>query len=554
MYKRPSDGQRRAIDDDKKDKAKWCDFHNDHGHTTEDCITLKKELAWHVSKGNLKGIIDEPVVPINDVRPPSPVHEKVMNCITDGSNVCGLTYSTSKRHANQGLDDQPIPQSSRPKVELELEVMKITFDQDDMGDLHQKHHDGLIIQLTIGNCLTRRVLVDGGNSTNIIFLDTIKTMGIDKSEITRRSMTLDQDAPDTIDDYRLEEVILDQSKPDQVIFTHEDMVDIDPDVISHKLNVDPSFKLIKQKRRKFAPERNKVINDEVDNLLKTRKIREVKYPDWLANVVVIQKKNDKWRVYIDFTDLNKACLKDLFPLPHIDALVDATAGHELLVMPFGLKNAGSRYHRLVNKMFKERLGNTVEVYIDGMLVKSRQAVDHMEHLRQPFDILRKYCMKLIPTKCSFGVSAGKFLGYMVTRRGIEANPDQIKAIVEIKSRRNFKEVQCLTGRVAALNRYSSMEKLLLSLVTSAKKLRHYFESHPITAVTNFPLKSVLRKPELTGRLAKWSIYFNSYDIDFKSRTTIKSQVLADFVADFSPELQKEVEDETYYVATVDDTP
>ncbi|KAI3757692.1 hypothetical protein L6452_05235 [Arctium lappa] len=267
------------------------------------------------------------------------------------------------------------------------------------------------------------------------------------------------------------------------------MVGIDPNVISHNLNVDPSFKPIKQKCRKFAPERNKVINDEVDNLLKTGKIREVKYPDWLANVVVVQKKSGKWRVCIDFTDLKKACPKDPFPLPHIDALVDATAGHELLafmdaylgynqilmqvddqektafmtdrgiycykVMPFGLKNAGSTYQRLVNKMFKDQLGDTMEVYIDDMLVKSRQAVDHVEHLRKTFDVLRQYHMKLSPMKFYFGVSAGKFLGYMVTRRGIEANPDQIKAIVKIKSPRNFKEVQRLTGRVAALNRFIS---------------------------------------------------------------------------------------------------
>ncbi|KAJ9552481.1 hypothetical protein OSB04_016526 [Centaurea solstitialis] len=215
-------------------------------------------------------------------------------------------------------------------------------------------------------------------------------------------------------------------------WSHEDMVGIDPDIISHKLNVDPSFKPIKQKRRKFAPERNKVINDEVDNLLKTGKIREVKYPDWLANVVVVQKKNGKWRVCIDFTDLNKACPKDPFPLPHIDAMVDATAGHELLtfmdaysgynqilmhtddqektafmtdkgiycykVMPFGLKNAGSTYQRLVNMMFKEHLGRTMEVYINDMLVKSERSHDHIDHLKQSFDILRQYKMKLNPTK------------------------------------------------------------------------------------------------------------------------------------------------------------
>ncbi|KAI3677863.1 hypothetical protein L6452_37135 [Arctium lappa] len=193
-------------------------------------------------------------------------------------------------------------------------------------------------------------------------------------------------------------------------------------------------------------------------------------------------------------------------------------------------------------MFKEPLGDIMEVYIDDMLVKSKRATNHIDHLKQSFDILKEYRMKLNPTKCSFGLSVAQFLGYMVTQRGIEANPDQIKAIIDIKHPRNFKEVQRLTGRVSTLNR------LLLSLVTVAKKLQHYLESHSITVMTNFPFKSVLGKPELTGRLAKWSIYLSSYNIDFKPRTTIKSQALADFVTDFSPKLEIQVEP----VATLDD--
>ncbi|KAI3730092.1 hypothetical protein L6452_18768 [Arctium lappa] len=141
--------------DDKKDITKWCDFHDDHGHTTDDCIALKKEFAWHVLKGNLKSIFDELETPDNNIRPPSLDHEKIMNYVTGGSDVCGLTYSAAKRHTRQGINCQPIPWSLWSKEELELESMKITFDQDDLSDLHQKHHDGLIIQLKIGNCLTR---------------------------------------------------------------------------------------------------------------------------------------------------------------------------------------------------------------------------------------------------------------------------------------------------------------------------------------------------------------------------------------------------------------
>ena len=109
-----------------------------------------------------------------------------------------------------------------------------------------------------------------------------------------------------------------------------DMGGIDPTVITHRLNTSPSFKPVKQKRRSLASERQKAINEEVGKLLQAGAIREVEYPEWLANVVLVKKANEKWRLCIDFTDINKACPKDSFPLPRIDLIVDATAGHELL--------------------------------------------------------------------------------------------------------------------------------------------------------------------------------------------------------------------------------
>ena len=105
---------------------------------------------------------------------------------------------------------------------------------------------------------------------------------------------------------------------------------IDPVIITHRLNVNPYFKPVKQKRRSFAPERQKAINEEVGKLLQAGAIREVEYPEWFANVVLVKKVNGKWRLCIDFTDVNRACPKDSFPLPQIDLIVDATADHELL--------------------------------------------------------------------------------------------------------------------------------------------------------------------------------------------------------------------------------
>ena len=122
-------------------------------------------------------------------------------------------------------------------------------------------------------------------------------------------------------------------------------------------------------------------------------------------------------------------------------------------MPFGLKNVGAMYQRLVNQMFNKQIGRNVEVYVDNMLVKSKEKKDHLDDLKETFNTLRSYSMKLNPSKCAFGVSSRKFLGFMVSQKGIKANPEKVRAILEMSSPKTIKEVQSLTGRVAALNRF-----------------------------------------------------------------------------------------------------
>ena len=232
------------------------------------------------------------------------------------------------------------------------------------------------------------------------------------------------------------------------------MVEISPTMASHILNVLPTTKLIRQRVRRFHPDRHQIIQTEVDNLLAAGFIREVKYPEWLANVVVVPKNGER-HVCVDYTDLNNACPKDSFPLPRIDQIVEATTGHGTLsfldafsryhqipmhppnaektafitphglyyynVMSFGLKNVGATYQRMVTKVFRPLLGKSMEVYIDNMLVKSKERPDHTIHLQETFDLLRRHDMKLNPLKYAFRVNSGKFLGFMVTQRGIEAN-------------------------------------------------------------------------------------------------------------------------------------
>ena len=182
----------------------------------------------------------------------------------------------------------------------------------------------------------------------------------------------------------------------------------------------------------------------------------------LVNVVMVKKTNGKWRMCVDFTDLNKACPKDSYPLPRIDLLMDSTTGHQLLsfmdafskhnqirldeadqektsfvmsqglfyykVIPFELKNIRVAYQRLGNKMFIQQIGQNVKVYVDDMLVKSAKESSHLDGLQETFETLRLYDMKLNPSKCMFRVSSRKFLGFMVSQQGVEVNPDKIWVI------------------------------------------------------------------------------------------------------------------------------
>ena len=124
-------------------------------------------------------------------------------------------------------------------------------------------------------------------------------------------------------------------------------------------------------------------------------------------------------------------------------------------MSFGLKNARATYPRLVNHMFRPQIGRNIEVYVDDMLVKSLDEGKHLDDLQETFNTFRRYNMKLNPSKCAFGVALGKFLGFVVSHRGIEENSEKIKAILDMKPPQSIKEVQSLTGRVVALSRFVS---------------------------------------------------------------------------------------------------
>nr|ABF93464.1 retrotransposon protein, putative, unclassified [Oryza sativa Japonica Group] len=245
-----------------------------------------------------------------------------------------------------------------------------------------------------------------------------------------------------------------------------DMPGVPREVIEHRLAVRPGARPVRQKVRRQAPERQAFIREEVARLLEAGFIREVLHPEWLANPVVVPKANGKLRMCIDYTDLNKACPKDPYPLPRIDQIVDSIAGcdhlcfldaysgyHQIRMaredkektafitpigtycyttMPFGLKNAGPTFQRTTRISLGSQIGRNVEAYVDDLVVKTRNQETLLSDLAETFESLRSARIKLNLDKCVFGVPAGKLLGFLVSARGIEANPEKIRAIERMR--------------------------------------------------------------------------------------------------------------------------
>ncbi|XP_050229401.1 uncharacterized protein LOC126678549 [Mercurialis annua] len=299
----------------------------------------------------------------------------------------------------------------------------------------------------------------------------------------------------------------------------EDIGGVDPNIISHKLNVDAKCKPVKQKKRTFSLEKQIAIRDEVEKLLKAGFIRKVDYPEWLANVVLIKKSNGRWRLF----------------------------------------------------------------------VKSRGIEEHAADLAETFEKLKGFNLKLNPEKCVFAVRSGKFLGHLISEKGIEANPEKIEAVMSMKApssvKENFKWTEECNAAFEELKVYLStppvlgrpepgeilylylsvndetaaavlvkedkglqtpvyyLSRVLKGPEVAAEKLRRYFEAHIIVVRTNQPLRKALQRPEMSGRLVSWSVQLGGYDIRYEPRPALKAQVLADFIAETTASDQPEEPDE-----------
>nr|GEV28912.1 reverse transcriptase domain-containing protein [Tanacetum cinerariifolium] len=352
-----------------------------------------------------------------------------------------------------------------------------------------------------------------------------------------------------------------------------DMTGVPRSIVEHRLNMWDGYSPVQQKKTGRAPERAKAIQAEVQKLVEAGIMREVYYHDWLSNPVMIQLAESDEEKTAFHTGQGMYCYTK---------------------MPFGLKNAGVTYQRLVDKAFDIQIGRNKEVYVDDLVIKSHTEAEMLRDIGETFRTLQKINMKLNPKKCMFEAVEGVFLGYMVTPEGIRPffSKSAEKFLPLFKTLKNcikksdfhwtleaeqaFKQLQqhlselpmlvapkpkeelivylsTLYGAISAvlmtkreavqtpvyfvsralqgpeLN-YTPMEKLVMSLVFAAKRLQRHFQAYPIAVITDQPIKQIMSRPDVAGRLQKWSIMLGEHNITYRPRTSVKRQVLGDFLA------------------------
>nr|ABA95996.1 retrotransposon protein, putative, unclassified [Oryza sativa Japonica Group] len=301
-------------------------------------------------------------------------------------------------------------------------------------------------------------------------------------------------------------------------------------IVEHWLPIKPGVRPRQQPPKRCKADTLEPVKAEIKRLYDAGFIHPCRYAEWVSSIVPVIKKNGKVRVCIDFRDLNKATPKDEYPMPVADQLADAPSGNKILsfmdgnaVMTFGLKSAGATYQRAMNYIYQDLIGWLVEVYIDDVVVKSKEVEDHIADLRKVFERTRKYGLKMNPTKCAFGVLAGQFFGFLVHERGIEVTQRSVNAIKKIQPPENKTELQEMIGKINFVRRFIS---------NLSGRLRHYLLSNECTVICKADVvRYMLSAPILKGRVGKWIFSLTEFDLRYESPKAIKGQAIADFIVE-----------------------
>nr|GEX90467.1 reverse transcriptase domain-containing protein [Tanacetum cinerariifolium] len=696
---------------EKRNSNKFCDFHNDKWHSTDECMQLKKQIEEFVRAGKLSHLIKEikqereqpktgrneaaakdkpttiymvrswqrtvkqkvtqsfeqvkeiafpPLTASNETEGPLVIEAEmgghmIHRMYIDGGSSLKILYEHCFNRLRPEIKSQMVPATTSltgfsgetiwPLGQLRLLVI--------IGDANYSTKAWMnfmvVKSLSPYNGIIGRPGLKAIKQDRPRFMECLNSQSNGGSEERTRpanfTVALHPDFPDQevvvggslSDRGRTELCSVLKKNLDIFAWQPSDMTGVSRSVAEHRLNIREGCPPVRQKKRGQAPERARAIQAEVQKLVEAGIIREVYYHDWLSNPVMVKKHDGSWRMCVDFMDLNKACPQDCYPLSEIDWKVESLCGcpfkcfldaykgyHKIQLaeadkgktafhtrqgvycytkMPFGLKNSGATYQRLMDKAFEGQVGWNIEVYVDDLVVKSYTEAEMMRDIEETFRTLRKVNMKLNPKKCSFGLAEGVFLGYVITPEGIKPSPDKTAAVRQLPSPRTIKEVQSLNGKLAILNRflsksvekslplfqtlkkcikksdfhwtaeaeqafqqlkqylselpllvapkpqeelimylsatygaisavlmaergttqtpiyfisralqgrelnYSPMEKLVLSLVFAAKRLRRYFQAHPITVITDQPIKQVMSLvPAAVTQEEPWTLF------------------------------------------------
>ncbi|GKV14784.1 hypothetical protein SLEP1_g25604 [Rubroshorea leprosula] len=549
--------------------CRYCDFHQDHGHTTEQCNSLQSELESLAQKGMLNEYVQR-AEQSRFIREQRPQPQGVRN----PPNRQGVGYQQAPPPLPPPVKHQN--RAQKWKIDdAEWKNQPITFTSADLDTVVTPHNDPLVTSVMINNCekydgpiygfnnqpvpvegvLTLHVAFGSGrtyvtpsvrflvvkmaSSFNIVIgrptlteIRAVHVMGveiIDNQPDDEARAALVEDVEEVLVDdrdpsrktqigtklnpeERAELIAFLQANNDVFAWTSADMLGIPKSVFQHKLSTNPLKKPVAQKRRLFGGERLQAIKEEVEKLLQAGFVRKVDYCEWVANPVLVKKANGNERLSL----LDAYSGYHQVPMaPEDEEKTLFYAGDEIycyVMMPFGLKNAGATYQKMVTIVFRAQIGKNLEVYVDDIVGKSRKTEDHLADLDETFNNLKKNRMRLNPAKYE-----------AISSVLVREETKQQKPIYYINSVLHGAEL-----------RYPITEKAALAVVTSARKLRPYFQSHQIIVLTDQPLRQILQKPECSERLIKWAVELGEFEIMFQQRSAIRAQALADFIVECTP--------------------
>ncbi|RVW60990.1 Retrovirus-related Pol polyprotein from transposon 17.6 [Vitis vinifera] len=372
---------------------------------------------------------------------------------------------------------------------------------------------------------------------------------------------------------------------DVFAWSYEDMPGLDPSIVQHHLPTLPHARPVKQKLRRLHPRWSLQVKEEIQKQLSVGFISVVEYPEWLANVVPVPKKDGKVRVchsMLSFMDGFSGYNQILMAPEDMEktAFITEWGTYCYRVMPFGLKNAGATYQRAATTLFHDMMHRDVEVYVDDMIVKSRGRADHLDALERFFERIRKFRLRLNPKKCTFGVTSGKLLGHMnqptVWNDDCQFAFEKIKEyllsppvlvpptpgrplllylsvsdmalgcmLAQIDDLGKERAIYYLSKRMLEYEmKYVMIERLCLALVWATRRLRHYMTEYSVHLISRLdPLRYLFDRPALTGRLMRWLVLLTEFDIQYVSQKSIKGSIVADHLASLPTSEDRPVDDD-----------